>query len=194
MNFAYQAPFKFFKVEDLFIQTIQRGSRFTNNFISSILPEKINNFGLSIQTFAGLNDSLYFKEIIRISHKILKSVVIFGFKITPAKLRRFFSSFSHVEDIRLSYCELLIADAPDFSELLVNTQIQKLTLIRVDFYDLSGSEDNPEGFATLIKGLASSSHFKLNLQELRIHLDDFTQDEIIMIIGENGFDKAILKE
>ncbi|CAI2370363.1 unnamed protein product [Moneuplotes crassus] len=193
-NFAYHAPSKFFKADVFALEITKKQSQSTHNLLASKLPEKINKFSLNIQNVFILNNSLYFKEVIRISHKILKLIEIFGFRITPPKLRRFFSSFSHVETISLYYCKLPIADATDFSGLLVNTNIWRLILSSIFFVDLNGSESNPKGFATLIKGLATSSDLKSNLQEMFINTNKLTHDEVRTILDSNGFDKVTLLE
>ncbi|CAI2373159.1 unnamed protein product [Moneuplotes crassus] len=197
LNFQKSYPKKFikslhlmklFNVPKINLNYIGRKNKCILNFLKSSLPDEVHELCMHTGTSSNIPICYYFKQILRINHKVLKKVSFIRFSIKRNQLMRLMVSFKHVKVFCLSFCKLSIPEPFDLSKSMQNTQI-----VRIDLYNTGGKlqsdwEHNQEEFKTLIESLATSPALKTTFKEIDLTNCGLTKSEARLVVQNNGFE------
>ncbi|CAI2374749.1 unnamed protein product [Moneuplotes crassus] len=175
-------------VQEMNVSDLKRKDRNWNGFISLSFPEKVNNLCFKAQDGFMPSISLYLVDIVRVSPRVSDSICICGFKISLNHLKRLICSYKHVNLIDFSDSFLLIPDVPDFSEVLINSQIESLSFSGCESSEqIETWDEEYKKFKNLVEGLATSEDLKRSLKNIQFENCQIKSHCLKQLLDENGF-------
>ncbi|CAI2377770.1 unnamed protein product [Moneuplotes crassus] len=132
----------------------------------------------------------YLDPIIRLNFRVLNKMCLECFCINFRNLKKFITSFRHVETLCILLCKLSIPEIPDFAKALNNTSIQKFKLCWSGLPNASNWVEDPQELTNLIQGLSTSPDLKLSLQEVDLRRCLPNETMARSLLEENGFGSA----
>ncbi|CAI2374655.1 unnamed protein product [Moneuplotes crassus] len=151
-------------------------------------PERVISFNFNNSLRDPINlPTLYLDSIIRLNFRVLNKMRLECFCINFCNLKKFITSFRHVETLCIFLCKLSIPEIPDFTKALSYTNIQKFKLCWSGLPNANNWEENPEELTNLIKGLATSPDLKLSLQEVDLRRCGVDIAMATSLLEGNGF-------
>ncbi|CAI2378263.1 unnamed protein product [Moneuplotes crassus] len=161
-------------------------------FLRNSFPNQVYRFVLDSASPFGDSISYYFGDVIRISSKIQKEILLNKFCISFSQFKRLITAYKHLESVKITSCKLSIPTVADLHLALKNTHIQELDLYFCGAPKLSNWKDNPQEFKNLIKGLSTSEHLKTSLSKLTLKGCYIPHHKAEHLLLNTGFNPKIL--
>ncbi|CAI2371262.1 unnamed protein product [Moneuplotes crassus] len=152
-------------------------------------PDKVRDLSFCNKNEGGLDISYYFKQIAKISSRVLK-VSFYKFHIKESQFKRLLASFKHVKSFNLDSCKFRIQTVTDFSYALKRTQIENISLNSSGLGVFNDWKNKPEEFQNLVVSFSTSPDLKLSLTTLCIVFCKLNSSEVLQLLKKNGFDNC----
>ncbi|CAI2371156.1 unnamed protein product [Moneuplotes crassus] len=153
-------------------------------------PDKVRDLSFCIKNEGGFDISYYFKQIVKISSRVLQKVSFYKFHIKESQFKRLLASFKHVKSFHLDSCKFRIQTVTDFSYALKRTQIANISLNSSGLGVFNDWKNKPEEFQNLVASFSTSPDLKLSLTTLCIVFCKLNSSEVLQLLKKNGFDKC----
>ncbi|CAI2377175.1 unnamed protein product [Moneuplotes crassus] len=157
-----------FKIINLY--KLKEKDKRIKDFLSSSFPHKIEKMMAYPFNYANHTFSYYFDNIIKISYKVHKQMVLSNFLINVRQFGRLITAYKHVQEFGLTYCILSTPVVPNLSGTMKNARISTIDFSYSGADYTSDWNKNSQEFENLIEGLGSSEDLRLSLK--LILLDD----------------------
>ncbi|CAI2364532.1 unnamed protein product [Moneuplotes crassus] len=159
-------------------------------------PARVQVFNFNYYSYpSGVSPflSIYKRELIIISQRVLKDCYIYNFKICQSDLIILLSKYKHVKIFGFIDCQLEnlpnLKFDEDFKDCLKETNLIKFDLNRC-FTTTIGDWADHSYFENLIRRLGREKDFVEKLRMIELEGCGMHEHEIRTILNENGFEKA----